>query len=412
VYLTAFGEDFRYTPATIVSDISRNFSAPGFPAYRPSNYTGAQFGRVPVRKALAGSLNIAAVNTLSEIGTEPVIRTLRNLGVTAPLKNCGLSLALGACEMTLLEHTAGFATIANLGKYNPVTGIQQITDSQGKLLFQSVPENRQVVNAQAAYMLIDIMSDNDARSYIFGKNNPLKFDDRKVAAKTGTTQNWRDGWTVGFTPQLAVGVWTGNNDGSLMRSGADSIVSAAPLWRDYMLKSHAELPAVSFAEPEGIARLAVNPKTGKVLKTSPKGAKFELFSSYAIPYDQFGLAPRPAGKVAGAQKPDFEDVLTNSGENTIILDPWEGKLVTTTPFDVIVHTGTSSEATTVDLYLDGKLLETKTEPPFVFTVKDMLANSQHTLKATATHFGFFESSTSVKFKTFFNPPPLEPRGKK
>jgi hypothetical protein len=179
-----------------------------------------------------------------------------------------------------------------------------------------------------------------------------------------------------------------------------------------MLKSHAELPAVSFAEPEGIARLAVNPKTGKVLKTSPKGAKFELFSSYAIPYDQFGLAPRPAGKVAGAQKPDFEDVLTNSGENTIILDPWEGKLVTTTPFDVIIHTGTSSEATTVDLYLDGKLLETKTEPPFVFTVKDMLANSQHTLKATATHFGFFESSTSVKFKTFFNPPPLEPRGKK
>jgi hypothetical protein len=105
-------------------------------------------------------------------------------------------------------------------------------------------------------------------------------------------------------------------------------------------------------------------------------------------------------------------VLTNSGENTIILDPWEGKLVTTTPFDVIIHTGTSSEATTVDLYLDGKLLETKTEPPFVFTVKDMLANSQHTLKATATHFGFFESSTSVKFKTFFNPPPLEPRGKK
>lgn len=412
VYLTAFGEEFRYTPGTLVNDISRPFGTPGYATYRPSNYTGAQYGRVPVRKALAGSLNIAAVNTLAEIGMEPVIHTLRSLGVTAPMENCGLAMALGACEMSLLEHTSAFSGIANLGKYNPATGVEKITDKTGKLLYQNVPENRPAVNPQSAYMLIDIMSDNDARSYVFGKNNPLKFTDRKVAVKTGTTQNWRDGWTVGFTPQLTVGVWVGNNDGTYLKYGADSIVSAAPLWRDFMEKSHANLPPVDFAEPEGISRLAINPKTGKMLKGKPRGAKFELFSSYAIPYEQFGLALKPQGKVAGAEKPEYEAILENSGENTVILDPWEDKLILSTPFDVIVHTGSSSEETVVDITLDGSPIATLTEPPFVFTVQEQLANGTHTLSAKATHFGFFESTATVKFKTFFNPPPLEPRGKK
>lgn len=412
VYLTAFGEEFKYTPATIVSDVAKNFSAPGFPAYRPQNYTLAQYGKVPVRKALAGSLNIAAVSTLANIGSESVIQTLRNLGVTSPMNNCGLSLALGACEMTLLEHTGGFAGIANLGKFNSITGVSSITNSKGKLLFQTVPETRQAVNAQAAYMLADVMSDNDARSYIFGKNNPLRFDDRKVAVKTGTTQNWKDGWTVGFTPQIAVGVWVGNSDGTLMRAGADSIVTAAPLWRSYMDKILADMPAQNFEEPEGIARLAINPRTGKVLTSNPRGAKFELFASYSIPYDQFGLPSKPTAKVAGASKPDLDKRLENSGENTVILDPWQGKLVLNTPFQVSVHTGTSSEATTVDLYLDGKLLETKAEPPFLFNVEEKLSNGKHTLKATANHFDFFESSDTISFQTFFNPPPVEPRGVK
>ncbi len=412
VYLTAFGEDFRYTPSSIVYDISKNFSAPGFAAYRPSNYTGAQFGRVSVRKALAGSLNIAAVNTLSEIGLEPVIRTTRNLGITAPLSNCGLAMALGACELTLLEHTSAFSGIANLGKYNPVSGVEKITDKTGKLLYQAVPENRPAINPQAAYMLIDILSDNDSRSYIFGKNNPLKFTDRKVAVKTGTTQNWRDGWTVGFTPQLTVGVWVGNNDGTYLRNGADSIVSAAPLWRGFMDKVLANLPAEDFPEPDGIARLAINQKTGKIIQGKPKGAKFELFSSYSIPYDQFGIGLLPQARVAGAEKPDFEQLLENSGENTVILDPWPGKLITQTPFDVIIHTGSSSEDTTVSITLDDKVIAELTEPPFVVSVPELLSNGEHTLTAKAVHFGFFESTASVKFKTFFNPPPLEPRGKR
>lgn len=411
VYVTAFGPDFRYSPATIISDVSKNFSAPGSPAYIPRNYTGQQFGRVPVRKALAGSLNIAAVNTLSQIGIEPVVQTLRDLGITAPLKNCGLALALGGCEITLLEHTNGFATFANLGKRNSANGIAEIVDGAGKLILQNSPEQRQVINPQAAYELIDIMSDNDARAYIFGKNNPLTLPDRKVAAKTGTTQNWRDGFTVGYTPSLAVGVWTGNNDGTLMHAGADGVVTAAPLWRAFMEAALKGTPAEEFAEPDGITRLAINPSTGKVVKGKAKSGKLEVFASYAIPYEDFQLpAVKPKKSTTGTAKPNFGAVIDGNEEATAILEPWAGKTVLNTPFDIKVYTGTSTDDTVVKLTLDGKPLATLMEAPFLYTVHDLLPNGPHTLSATAVHFGILESTNTVKFKTFFNPPPVSPRG--
>lgn len=409
VYVTAFGEEFKYTPATIVSDVSRNFSAPGAPAYRPQNYTGAQYGNIPIRKALAGSLNIAAVNTLSRIGIEPVVETLRLLGITAPLENCGLALALGGCEITLLEHTAGFATFANMGKRNDVTGISSIVGQNGKTLLQNSPQNKQVINAQAAYELVDIMTDNDARSYIFGKKSPLAFEGRKVAVKTGTSQNWKDGLTVGFTPSLAVGVWMGNNDGTVMRAGADSIVTAAPLWRSFMDAALQGTPAEDFPEPDGITRLKINAATGKVIKTG-KGGRLEVFASYSIPYNDFQL-PKLKKKIdLTVKKPDYNELVESGEEETVILEPWQNDTVMKTPFDVKVYTGTSTLETAVELSLDGKVIATKTEAPFLFTITDKLTNGPHTLTAKATHFGLLESINTVKFKTFFNPPPLTPRG--
>jgi membrane peptidoglycan carboxypeptidase len=411
VYVTAFSPEFKYTPATIISDRSKNFSAAGAPAYIPHNYTGAQYGNVPIRKALAGSLNIAAVNTLSQIGIDPVVQTLRSVGVTAPLKNCGLALALGACEMSLLEHTSGFATFANMGKHNQTTGVDRIVDGNDKLIFQNSPQNQEVVNPQAAYELVSIMTDNDARSYIFGKKNPLTLPDRLVAAKTGTTQNWKDGFTMGFTPSLAVGVWTGNNDGTLMRAGADGVVTAAPLWHAFLEEALKGTPAENFPEPDGITRLKINPATGKVIKTA-KGGKLEVFASYAIPYNDFQLPKRVVKKPdLSTKKPNYNDLIENRQEETVILEPWETETVLKTPFDVKVYTGSSSLETTVELSLDGKVIANLTEAPFLYTVSDKLANGQHTLTAKATHFGLLESTDTVKFKTFFNPPPLAPRGK-
>nr|MBP9686936.1 hypothetical protein [Candidatus Doudnabacteria bacterium] len=411
VYLTAFGEDFKYTPATIISDRSRNFSAPGAPAYIPQNYTGQQFGNVPIRKALAGSLNIAAVNTLSQIGPEAVIDTLRSLGVTAPLANCGLALALGSCEMNLLEHTSGFATIANMGKYNSPTGITRITTGDGKILMQNTPENKQVVNAQAAYELIDIMTDNDARAYIFGKKNPLTLPDRKVAAKTGTTQNWKDGWTVGFTPSLAVGVWTGNNNGTLPKAGSDAIITAAPLWHSFMETALTGTPVETFAEPDGITRLTVNSGTGKVITSKNVKGKLEVFASYAIPYESFQLPVKKAKPTPAAPtKPNYSDLLASGEESTVILEPWKGDTVEATPFDVKIYTGTSTTDTVVELSLDGRTIAKKTEAPFLFTISEMLSNGTHSLTAKATHFGLLESSQTIQFQTLFNPPPINPRG--
>ena len=411
VYVTAFGPDFKFTPATIISDRSKNFSAPGLPAYIPHNYTGAQYGNVPIRKALAGSLNIAAVNTLSQIGPDAVITNLRALGVTAPLKGCGLALALGACEMSLLEHTADFATLANMGEYNPVTGIDRIVGQGGRLILQNSPENKQVLNPQAVYELVSIMTDNNARSYIFGKNNPLTLTDRPVAAKTGTTQNWKDGFTLGFTPSLAVGVWTGNNNGTVMRQGADGVVTAAPLWHAFMEAALADTPAETFVEPEGITHLRVNPSTGKVNKTKTGGTE-EVFASYAIPYDEFKLPARLKPKILQfTKKPSYKDLLANAEEETIVLDPWQNETVLKTPFDVKIYTGTSTEETSVELKLDNKVIAVLSEAPFLFTVTDKLVNGPHIITATATHFGILESTDTVKFKTFFNPPPLAPRGK-
>jgi membrane peptidoglycan carboxypeptidase len=313
--------------------------------------------------------------------------------------------------MSLLEHTSGFATFANMGKHNQTTGVDRIVDGNDKLIFQNSPQNQEVVNPQAAYELVSIMTDNDARSYIFGKKNPLTLPDRLVAAKTGTTQNWKDGFTMGFTPSLAVGVWTGNNDGTLMRAGADGVVTAAPLWHAFLEEALKGTPAENFPEPDGITRLKINPATGKVIKTA-KGGKLEVFASYAIPYNDFQLPKRVVKKPdLSTKKPNYNDLIENRQEETVILEPWETETVLKTPFDVKVYTGSSSLETTVELSLDGKVIANLTEAPFLYTVSDKLANGQHTLTAKATHFGLLESTDTVKFKTFFNPPPLAPRGK-
>ena len=404
VYVTAFGEEFKFTPSSLIADVSKNFSASGT-AYIPHNYNGAQYGLVPMRKALAGSLNIAAVNTLSKIGVDSVISTMRNLNFTAPFERCGLALALGACEISLLEHVSGFATFANMGHSNDVTGISKIEDQQGRIVVQNAPANKQVLNPQAVYELVDIMTDNKARSFIFGSNTPLTLKDRKVAAKTGTTQNWKDGWTVGFTPSLSAGVWTGNNDGTLMRQGADGIFTAAPIWNAFMTEASKDTPVEEFTEPYGIVRAAVNNK-GAIIKRPAKSAPQEIFASYAVPIDDIKI---PAPRQPKLIKPTVAGA-TDSGESTVILEPFGNSVITKTPFEVKVFTGTSTLETKVDMLIDGKVVASKDTAPFLFTIADKLKNGWHTITARATHFGVLESSYSTKIKTFFNPPPLVPRG--
>jgi membrane peptidoglycan carboxypeptidase len=189
-YLTAFKPENAYSPASVVLDAVRNFGD-----YVPHDYDGGQRGRVPIRSALGGSLNIPAVQVVQQIGVDNVIATARDLGVTSPMVNCGLPLALGACEIRLVDHVTAASVLANGGVNNGPTPILRIDDKDGNTLEQYRARNDQVADPQAVYELTNILSDNKARAFIFGDKTPLTLDDgtpqknpRPVAAKTGTTQ--------------------------------------------------------------------------------------------------------------------------------------------------------------------------------------------------------------------------------
>ncbi|PJA86675.1 MAG: penicillin-binding protein, partial [Candidatus Moranbacteria bacterium CG_4_9_14_3_um_filter_42_9] len=235
VYLTAFKKG--YTPETLLWDVNTDFDLGTGKDYNPKNYDGKNRGSVKMKEALAMSLNVPAVKTLYLAGVNDSINTAKSLGITT-LNNperYGLSLVLGGGEVKLLDHTSAFGSLANNGVFHNKTAVLKIQDSTGSVLeeYKDSPGER-IVEKKYLGMLDYILSTNDLRAPVFGNNNPLKFADRSVAAKTGTTNEWRDGWTMGYTPSLVVGVWAGNNDNSAMVQGADGIYVAAPIWRSFM----------------------------------------------------------------------------------------------------------------------------------------------------------------------------------
>lgn len=238
VYLTAFMKG--YIPETIMYDVETDFETADGKSYKPQNYNGKFNGPLSMAEALAQSLNIPAVKTLYLAGVNESIETAKRLGIQG-LDNpdrLGLSLVLGGGEVRLLDHVHAYATLATGGVKQPMAAILRIEDAKGNTLeeFQAGPGER-VVEEKYVTMLEHIMSTNAFRAPVFGENSPLRFDNRDVAAKTGTTNEFRDGWTIGFTPSLAVGVWAGNNDNSPMVDGADGVNVAAPIWRAFLDKA-------------------------------------------------------------------------------------------------------------------------------------------------------------------------------
>jgi 1A family penicillin-binding protein len=235
VYLAAFTKG--YTPETMLFDVKTNFSTDSGKDYIPLDYDGKFRGPVQMKEALPQSLNIPAVETLYLAGVNNSIGMAKRLGITGlnQPERYGLSLVLGGGEIKLIDHVNAFGSLATGGIYRPKTAILRVEDNQGKALEEYKQDSGQrVVDEKYVAMLDNILSTNDYRAPIFGTNSPLRFDDRKVAAKTGTTNEFRDGWTIGYTPSLVVGVWAGNNDNSPMRAGADGVNVAAPIWRSYL----------------------------------------------------------------------------------------------------------------------------------------------------------------------------------
>ena len=247
-----------YTPDTILYDVVTNFSTNAADPYTPRNYDLGERGPVTIRKALAGSLNIPAVKAIYLADINNVIDLAENMGYSTlyPRSRFGLSLVLGGGEVKLLEHVNAYSAFARDGKVSPLVSIIKVEDKNGRIIEEYQPSEKKVLDSQVTRMINSILSDNEARTYVFGAKNYLTLGNRPVAAKTGTTNNYYDAWTVGYTPSLVAGVWVGNSDNKAMSGKADGSVVAAPIWHDFMSRVLGDTPAENFKAPDSY-------KTGK-----------------------------------------------------------------------------------------------------------------------------------------------------
>ncbi len=241
-----------YTPNTILFDVVTDFSTSN-DTYTPHNYNLKELGPVSIKKSLAGSLNIPAVKALYLTGLDDVLNLLNNSGYTTleDKDRFGLSLVLGGGEVKLLEHVNAYSVFAREGEIHPATVILKVENPDGEILYENKEEEeKKVIPANIAKMINYILTDNKAREYAFGVNNYLNIKDRPVGAKTGTTNDYKDAWTIGYTPSIVTGVWVGNNDGTEMKRGASGGNVAAPIWNKYMKKILGNTPIENFNKPE------------------------------------------------------------------------------------------------------------------------------------------------------------------
>lgn len=259
IYAAAF--ERGYTPNTLLWDVVTTFpSTEG--AYVPKNFDFDERGPISIRAALQGSLNIPAVKALYLVGVEQGLQFAERLGYStfADRSRFGLAIVLGGGEVLPLEHAAAYATFASEGIYREPFAIQEVLGPDGKSLFaHNVQESeKRVLDVNIARMVSNVLSDDAARAYIFGTGSNLTLPGRQVAAKTGTTNDTKDGWTAGYTPDLVSVVWAGNTDGSSMNANSGGSRAAAPIWNAYMREALKNTPASGFTSPD-------IPKIGKAM---------------------------------------------------------------------------------------------------------------------------------------------------
>jgi 1A family penicillin-binding protein len=252
-----------YTPATLVTDVRTVFPTREGEPYIPLNYDLDFHGPVLLRQALGSSLNIPAVKVLQHIGVDALIAQATRMGIStlADSDRFGLALTLGGGEVRLLELTAAYAAFANGGhRVNPIA-IRHIEDAEGNVIWKRVPQpGMSVLSPQVAYLITDILSDPEARMLTFGDSHILRLT-RPAAVKTGTTTDWRDNWTIGYTPDLVVGVWVGNPDNTPM-VGVSGVTGAAPIWHDFMELALRGQPARPFTRPDGLVEVEICADSG------------------------------------------------------------------------------------------------------------------------------------------------------
>ena len=250
-------------PDTVVWDVKTEFNPDcdpsgteekdqfGLECYHPQNYKDITRGPVTLRQALAQSINIPSVQVLYLAGIKDTIDLAKKMGITTlnnPPSWYGLPLVLGGGEVKLLDMVSAYSVFATEGLRVPPVFISKIEDSQGNIIEENKKTPQRVLESQTARLINNILSDNEARAPMFGLNSPLYFQDYQVAVKTGTTQDYKDAWTIGYSPTIAVGVWAGNNDSTPV-GDRPGVMLAAPIWREFIEKALLDFPKENFNPP-------------------------------------------------------------------------------------------------------------------------------------------------------------------
>ncbi|MDD5589570.1 MAG: PBP1A family penicillin-binding protein [Candidatus Portnoybacteria bacterium] len=453
-FATAFKKGF--TPETMLFDLKTEF-APACPAsataqefegqrcYNPDNYDGKFRGPVSMREALAQSLNVPSVKTLYLAGINQTIETAKSMGITTlnDRSRYGLALVLGGGEVKLLDETAAFGVFAADGIKNKTAAILKIEDGKGKILEEYESNPTKIIDPQISRMVTDILSDNEARSPVFGANSPLYLTERPAAVKTGTTQEYRDAWTIGYTPSLAVGVWAGNNDNTPMAKAGAGMYAAAPLWNAFMKKayqiasSRQDAPENSFilpSEPEAFTKPDSTPAAKSILNGSyvfERIVKIDKISGklatdmtppdlieekvypevhtilfYIDKDNPLGDAPKDptadpqfnnweapirawavsSGWVPQQQPDSSDDVHTQENIPSITINsPLQNQVITQRRIQVSASAVSNLGIKQVDFFFDDELIGADTKDPssVSFRLPSRLNGSMHTIKAVA-----------------------------
>ncbi len=266
VYAQSFIKGF--TPETVLFDVKTQFSTRCAPdnttsengCYSPENYDNLYRGPITLRNSLAQSINITSVKTLYLAGIRDSIRLAQNMGIESlgTPSQYGLTLVLGGGEVSLLEMVGAYSVFANEGVKNKSFAIQEVRDGSEKILFERKPEPTEILPREVALKISDILSDNEARAPAFGQSSYLFFGEKDVAVKTGTTNDYKDAWIIGYTPSIALGAWAGNNDNTPMEKKVAGFI-VAPMWRAFMDELLQTLPRESFPTPLTESSLSLKP---------------------------------------------------------------------------------------------------------------------------------------------------------
>ncbi|MDP2587143.1 MAG: PBP1A family penicillin-binding protein [bacterium] len=437
-YAAAFNKG--YAPSTILFDVRTDFGG----NYKPENYDKGQRGPISMRSALQTSLNIPAVKTTYLAGVETVLDQVHRMGITdlQDKSQYGLAVGLGAGEIKLVDHVSAFGVFANEGKKAPRNLVLKVEDPSGKILDEYTDqEGEQVLDRNVALTMSDVLSDDAARSPVFGSGSALTLPGRRNAVKTGTTENNTDGLTIGYVPQLAAGVWVGNNDNTPF-PGGDGFFTAAPIWNDFMSEALKDTEAEWYPSPEPIAtpkavlagkaggkgeKVRISKVDGKlapgdlpenyveekefveyhsilhyVQKDDPQGA-FPSNPSSDEMYNRWEAAVSAWGKGKDQGSPPKETSPYGAAEvqpTVSIVQPAAGQEISTSNLSVVVSAQAVAGVSVVDVALDGGIVGSATAEPYTVTFGIAVPNGFHTITAVVTdkYGGKAETSIDINIK--------------